>query len=157
MEILHKLSPLIIGRAPPRTVIYNRPRNQGPVPITDTMCYSEISQRIEAVRFESRIVWSLYNLAGTSAALLPKCLSNFTAMRLFKLPNLRLQVFTRFYDKNIMGYWYRPRLVCAVSLANNECVIHGCTIVTFIINIVLHIQWRGHICPVCQVKKYDVT
>ena len=46
-----------------------------------------------------RIVRSLWNLTGTSAALLPMCLSNFKAMRQFKVPISWLRVFTRSYEK----------------------------------------------------------
>ena len=46
-----------------------------------------------------RIVRSLWNLTGTSAALLPRCLLNFKAMRYLKLPISRLRGFTRSHDK----------------------------------------------------------
>ena len=52
-------------------------RHQGPVLISDKTSYHKISQSLEATRFVLRIVRSLWNLTGTSAALLPKCLSNF--------------------------------------------------------------------------------
>ena len=51
------------------------------------------------MRFVFRIVRSLWNLAGTSAALLPKCLSNFKAIRQFKVPISWLRDFTRSYEK----------------------------------------------------------
>ena len=56
-------------------------------------------KNLEAARFVFRIVRTLWNLTGTSAALLPMYLSNFKAMRWFKLPISRLRDFTRSYDK----------------------------------------------------------
>ena len=55
----------------------------GPVSISDKTSYRKISQRIEAARFVFRIVRSLWNLAGTSTALLPWCQSNIKAIRIF--------------------------------------------------------------------------
>ena len=46
-----------------------------------------------------RIVLSLWNLTGTSAAVLPMCLSNFKAIRQFKVPSSWLRDFTRSYEK----------------------------------------------------------
>ena len=43
--------------------------------------YREISWNLEAARFGFRLFQSLWNSTGTSAAALPKCLSNFRAMR----------------------------------------------------------------------------
>ena len=51
------------------------------------------------MRFVWRIVWSLWNLTATSAALLPMCLSNFKVMRSFKLPISWLRDFTRSYSE----------------------------------------------------------
>ena len=73
--------------------------HQGPVSISDKTSYFKISWSLEAVRFVFRIVQSLWNLAGTSAALLPKYLSNFKAILKFKLRISRLRDFTRSCDK----------------------------------------------------------
>ena len=73
--------------------------NQGPVSISDKTSYFKISWSLEAARFVIRIVRSLWNLAGTSAAPLPKCLSNFKVKRKLKLRISRLRDFTRSYDK----------------------------------------------------------
>ena len=75
------------------------PSQQGPVSISEKMSYRKISWSLEAARFVLRIVWSLWNLTGTSAALLPMCLSNFKTIRQFKVPISWLLVFTRSYDK----------------------------------------------------------
>ena len=58
-------------------------RDLGPVSISDKTSYRKISQSLEAPRFVFRIVRSLWNLAGTSAALLPRYLSNLKAIRTF--------------------------------------------------------------------------
>ena len=72
--------------------------NQGSVSISDKTYYRKISWSLDAARFVFRIVRQLWNLTGTSAALLPTWLSNFTAIRYFKLPISRLRDFTRSYD-----------------------------------------------------------
>ena len=43
--------------------------------------YCKISRSLEAARFWLRLFQSLCNLTGTSAAVLPRCLSNFRAIR----------------------------------------------------------------------------
>ena len=66
-----------------RYVIYN-PNcigNLGPISISDKTSYCKITWSIEAARFVFRIVRSLWNLSGTSAAVLPTCLPNPKAMR----------------------------------------------------------------------------
>ena len=55
-------------------------------------------QSLETARFGLfRITSSFWNLTGTSAAGLPRCLSNFKAME-FKLPISRFRNSTRSYD-----------------------------------------------------------
>ena len=72
---------------------------QGPVSISDKTSYCKISWSLEAARLVFIIVRSLWNLIGTSAALLPMCLSNFKAMRKLKLSISRFRDFTRSNDK----------------------------------------------------------
>ena len=55
--------------------------------------YRKISWSLEAARFEFKIFQSLWNLAGTSAALLLRCLSNFRAIRPLQHPISRLRDF----------------------------------------------------------------
>ena len=74
-------------------------KNQGPVSITEKTSYRKISWSLEAARFVFRIGRSLLNMTGTSAALLPMCLSDFKAMRQFKVPMSWLRDFTRSCDK----------------------------------------------------------
>ena len=71
---------------------------QGPVSISDKTSYRKISWSLNAARFVFRIVRSLWNLTGTSAALLPTCQLNFAAIWQFKLPISRLRDITRSYD-----------------------------------------------------------
>ena len=61
--------------------------------------YRKISWSIEAARFGFKLFQSLWNLAGTSAALLPRCLSNFRAIQPLQHPISRLRHFTRFGGK----------------------------------------------------------
>ena len=69
------------------------------VSISEKTSYRKISWSIEAARFVFRIIRSLLNLTGTSAAKLLMCLSNFKAIRQFKVPISWLRDFTRSYDK----------------------------------------------------------
>ena len=71
----------------------------GPVSISEKTSFRKISSSLEAARFVFRIVRSLWNLTGTSAAVLPMCLSNFKAIRQFKVPISWLRDFTRSYEK----------------------------------------------------------
>ena len=61
--------------------------------------YRKISWSLEAAGFGFKLFQSLWNLAGTSAALLPRCLSNFRAMRPLQHPISRLRDFARFGGK----------------------------------------------------------
>ena len=61
--------------------------------------YRKISWSLEAARFGFKLLQWLCNLAGTSAALLPRCLSNFRAIRPLQHPISRLRDFTRFGGK----------------------------------------------------------
>ena len=61
--------------------------------------YRKISWSLEAARFGFKLFQSLWNLAGTSAVLLPMCLSNFKAIRPLQHPISRLRDFTRFGGK----------------------------------------------------------
>ena len=61
--------------------------------------YRKISISLEAARFGFKLFQSLWNLAVTSAALLPRCLPNFRAIRPLQHPISRLRDFTRFGGK----------------------------------------------------------
>ena len=69
--------------------------------------YRKISWSLEAVRFGFKLFQSLWNLAGTSAALLPRCLSNFIAIRPLQHPISRLRDFMRFGGKTSYRLVYR--------------------------------------------------
>ena len=57
--------------------------------------YRQISWRLEAARLDVILILSLWNLTGISAAVLPRCLSNFRAIGKV-LPRIsRLREFTR--------------------------------------------------------------
>ena len=57
--------------------------NLGPVSISEKTSFRKISSSLEATRLVLWIVVSLWNLTGTSATQLPKCLSNFRAIGQF--------------------------------------------------------------------------
>ena len=64
-----------------------------------------ISRKVsEAAKFVSIIVRSLWHLAGTSAALLRKCLTNFKAMQRIESPISQLRDFA---IKRLIGCWNR--------------------------------------------------
>ena len=67
--------------------------------LSGKMSYRKISWSLEAARFGFKLFQSLWNLAGTSAALLPRCLSNFRAIRPLQHPISRLRDFARFGGK----------------------------------------------------------
>ena len=60
-------------------------RPLGPVSISENTSYCQISWSLEATRLVLWIVVSLWKLTGTSAAMLPKYLSNFRAIGNFNL------------------------------------------------------------------------
>ena len=64
--------------------------------LSDKTSYRKISLSLEAARFGFKLFQSLWNLAGTSAALLLRCLSNFRAIRPVQHPISRLRDFTRY-------------------------------------------------------------
>ena len=69
---------------------------QGLYSLSGKTSYRKISWSLEAARFGFKLFQSLWNLAGTSAAMLPRCLSNFRAIRPLQHPISRLRDFTRF-------------------------------------------------------------
>ena len=73
--------------------------DQGLYSLSGKTSYRKISWSLEAARFGFKLFQSLWNLAGTSAALLPSCLSNFRAIRPLQHPISRLRDFTRFGGK----------------------------------------------------------
>ena len=73
--------------------------NQGLYSLSGKTSYCKISWSLEAVIFGFGLYQSLWNLRGTSAALLPKCLSNFRAIRPLYHPISWLRDFTRFVGK----------------------------------------------------------
>ena len=93
----------------------NLPCSQGPVSISEKTSYRKILQSLEAARFVFRIVRSLWNLTGTLAALLLMCLSNFKAIRRFKVPISRLRDFTSSYDKTSFQILRRGQGLCNSS------------------------------------------
>ena len=72
---------------------------QGLYSLSGKTSYRKISWSLEAARFGFNLFQSRWNLAGTSAALLPRCLSNFRAIRPLQHPISRLRDFTRFGGK----------------------------------------------------------
>ena len=73
--------------------------DMGPASISEATFCCKISQNLEAARNVSEIVRSLWNLSGTSAAVLRRWLSNFKAIRIFQQSILRLRDFVRSHDK----------------------------------------------------------
>ena len=89
----------------------------GPVSISDKTSYVKISQRLEGTRSDEEMFVSLWNLTGTSAAVLPRCLSNFRAMRTFHHPISWLRDFARSYNKTS----YRILLIFLTYLLHAYC------------------------------------
>ena len=76
-----------------------RCRSQGLYSLSGKTSYCKVSWSLEAARFGFKLFQLLWNLAGTSAALLPRCLSNFRAIRPLQPPISRLREFTIFGGK----------------------------------------------------------
>ena len=76
-----------------------KPWYQGLYSLSGKTSYRKISWSLEAAGFGFKLFQSLWNLAGTSAELLPRCLSNFRAIRPLQHPISRLRDFTRFGGK----------------------------------------------------------
>ena len=71
----------------------------------------QISRNLEPARYAFRIVRSLWNFTGISAVM-PKRLSNFTAIRWFEHTISRLQDFARSYVKTSHRFmtWWRHQI-----------------------------------------------
>ena len=74
-------------------------RSYGLYSLSCKTSYRKISWSLEAARFGFKLFQMLWYLAGTSAALLPRCLSNFRAIRSLQHPISQLRDFTRFGGK----------------------------------------------------------
>ena len=75
------------------------PLSQGLYSLSGKTSYRKISWNLEAARFGFKLFQLLLNWTGTSAALLPRCQSNFRAIRPLQHPIPRLRDFTRFGGK----------------------------------------------------------
>ena len=73
---------------------------QGLYSLSGKTSYCKISWSLEAARFGFKLFQSLWNLAGTSTALLPRCLSNFRAIRPLQHPISRLRDLSVFQEGN---------------------------------------------------------
>ena len=85
--------------------------------------YLQISWSLEAARLGVMVIVSLWNLTGISAAVLPRCLSNFRAIRKFKIWISRLRDFVRSSGKTSTrlvnrspGLQYIPRIMHRVCV-----------------------------------------
>ena len=78
--------------------------------------YHKISRSLEAARFGFKLFQSLWNLAGISAAALPRCLSNYRAIRPLQHPISRLRDFTRFGGKTSYRLVNRGPALCTVYM-----------------------------------------
>ena len=86
-----------------------------PVPIPDKRSYHNISQRNEATRFVFKIVRLLWNLTGTSAAVLPMGLLNFkaTQSRIVKTSRDLMR-------KRLIGYCNGPCIKAVLLLCSMD-------------------------------------
>ena len=86
---------------------------QGLYSLSGKTSYRKISWSFEAARFGLKLFQSLWNLAGTSAALLPRCLSNFKFLIVFFLSwydhcNIQSRGFETSRDlavRRLTAYW----------------------------------------------------
>ena len=78
---------------------HNNAQTQGLYSLSCRTSYRKISWSLEAARFGFKLFQLLWNLTGTSAAALPRCLSNFRVIRPLQRPIFSLWDFTRFGGK----------------------------------------------------------
>ena len=126
----------------------------GPVSLSDQTFYCMISWNLEASRLVVGIIALLCNLTGSSAALPPRCLSNFTAIRQFETPISRLRDFANSYDKTSYLILKRPGLLTSRRVV--LCVYLLVSIlVTILIIITIHVSsWlHGLHCLVSPLLK----
>ena len=106
---------------------------QGLYSLSGKTSYRKISRSLEAARFGFKLFQSLWNLARTSAALLPRCLSNFRAIRPLQHPISRLRDFTRFGGKTSYrlvnrgpGYYAQhiPIIIHTLRVLFCGCFVH---------------------------------
>ena len=101
-----------------------------------------------------RITWSSCNLAGVSAALLPRCLSNFKTMRSFKLPISLLQIFTRSYDKTSWYILKRAPVCCSpVYSYHTVCSTMHIIIPSLPTQCIYWTRQHEHSTPPCQIPR----
>ena len=110
---------------------------QGLYSLIGKTSYRKISWSLEAARFGFKLFQSLWNLAGTSAALLPRCLSNFRAIRPLQHPISRLREFTRFGGKTSYRLVNRGSESIFISVRNEShevSLIHKISVVQLFCN-----------------------
>ena len=86
----------------------------GPVSLSDNMYYRGILWSLVTAKLEVDTMASLWNLTGTSAALLSRCLSDLRVIIQFKIQISQLRDFARSYR-----YWNRARVLGKHGI---ECV-----------------------------------
>ena len=79
--------------------LYDKSEYQGLYSLSGKTSFRKISWSLEAARFGFKLFQSLWNLAGTSAVLLPRSQSIFRAIRPLQHPITRLRDFMRFDGK----------------------------------------------------------
>ena len=130
----------------------------GPVSIFEKTSYRKISWSLEGAWFVFRIVRSLWNLTGTSAALLPMFLSNFKAIRQFKVQISWLRDFTRSYNKtldlSLFGYWDGAQAAGYRSISLTNCLWLGALMLSMLSEQAVK-QTMYH--PGIGCTDYDVT
>ena len=101
--------------------------NHGLYSLSGKTSYQKISWSLEAARFGFKLFQSLWNLEGTSAALPPRCLSNFKAIRPWQRPISRLRDFIRFGGKTSYRLVNRGRgLVSGITKLVRR--VYGCLV-----------------------------
>ena len=79
--------------------------NLDPVSITGKTPYREISWSLEALRLAVEIITWIFNLTGTSAAVLPRCLSNFRAIEQFQYKSRDFESSRGLTKRRLSKYW----------------------------------------------------
>ena len=69
--------------------------------------HCEVSHCFKGVRLSVKMSVSFWNLTGTSAAVLPRCLSNSERSHNSKYKSCGFQTFRDLAIRRLIGYWYK--------------------------------------------------
>ena len=106
-------------------LFFQQLQNLGLYSLSGKTSYRKISCSLEAARFGFKLFQSLWNLAGTSAAAPPRCLSYFRSILPLQNPISRLRDFPRFGGKTSYRLMNRGPGSSLDSIAIPDSKVYG--------------------------------